>query len=111
MYKLSREELKEVAADLLQCSTEQIRMRTRFCRKGEAIAENDCKVYFAMSLSNPYAKANANADGGFNMQQQYNDSRFSLQGVGVWITDRECFFFTKCIAAPDPFVYVEFEKY
>lgn len=111
MYKLSREELKEVAADLLQCSTEQMRMRTRFCRKGEAVAENDCKVFFAMSLPNPYTLAVAKDNGNFEYKQQYNDSRFSLHGVGVWITDRECFFFTKCTAAPDPFIYVEFEKY
>ena len=62
-------------------------------------------------LAIAYAKVNANGEGGYNMQQQYNDSRFSLQGVGVWISDRECFFFSKCVAAPDPFVYVEFEKY
>ena len=111
MYKLSSEELKEVAADLLQCSMEQIRVRTKFCHKGQKIVEKDSRVYFALSLPNPYAKANANGDGGFNMQQQYNDSRFSLHGVGVWITDRESFFFSSCKSAPDPFIYVEFEKY
>ena len=48
MYKLSREELKEVAADLLQCSMEQIRTRTKFCYKGAKIEENETKIFFAL---------------------------------------------------------------
>ena len=59
MYKLNREELKEVASDLLQCSMEQIRVRTKFCHKGQKIEEKDCRVCFALSLPNPYAKAKA----------------------------------------------------
>ena len=111
MYSLTRQDVIEVAADILECSTERVRVRCRMCKKGGQIEKRDGRVCFACSIPNPYAKANGSADSGYTLQQQYNDSRFSLLGSGVWIPDKQYFFFDYCKAAPDAFVYLEFERY
>lgn len=111
MYSLTRQDVIEVAADILECSTERVRVRCRMCKKNASIEESENKVFFACSVPNPYAKANGTADSGYTLQQQYNDSRFSLRGSSVWIPDKQNFFFDYCKAAPDAFVYLEFERY
>lgn len=111
MYNLTRNELKEIASDLLACSTDNIRVRARICKAGDKILEDDGKVYFAMCISNLYAKVNANGDGGYSLQQQYNDSRFALRGEGVWIPDKMGFFFSACKSAPEVFIYLEFVRF
>ena len=111
MYSLSRQDVIEVAADILECSTERIRVRCRMCKKGGKIERRPERICFACSIPNPYAKANGSADSGYTLLQQYNDSRFSLNGSGVWIPDKQYFFFDYCKAAPDAFVYLEFERF
>ncbi len=111
IYSLSRQEVIEVAAEILECSTDRIRVRSRFCKKNASIVERSERVCFACGIANPYAKANGTAESGYTMQQQYNDSRFSLRGVGVWIPNGQGFFFSSCVSAPDAFVYLEFERY
>ncbi len=111
MYSLSKTELLEVASEIMQCSLEQIRCRTRFCHKNGKIEENPDRICFACSVANPLAKVNANLENGYNLQQQYNDSRFSLRGVGVFVPDKEYFFFSACKNAPEAFIYLEFTRY
>ena len=111
LYSLSRADVLEVASELLNCSPERIRCRARFCYKNGKINEREDAVCFACSIPNPYAKANGSADSGYSLQQQYNDSRFSLRGVGVWIPDKQYFFFSACKAAPDAFIYLEFTRF
>lgn len=111
MYSLSREDVIEVAADFLECSSDRISVRCKMCKKGASISKVDGRLCFACSIPNPYAKANGTAESGYTLQQQYNDSRFALDGAGVWIPDKQYFFFDYCKAAPDAFVYLEFTRY
>lgn len=110
MYQLTEQRIIEVAADLLQCSTERVRVRARLCLSGGKIAEDESRVNFCVSVGNPWANLNV-SENGYTFQKQYNNSRFKLRGVGVWFPDRDGFFFSECIAAPDTFVYLELSRF
>ena len=107
MYKFSAEELREIAADILLCSSEKIRVRARYCRKGEALKEDACKVYFVPSVPNPYSSLEQTSNG-YNIKQYYTYSRFFMRGQKVTFQDNASFFFSECQSAADDFPYLEF---
>ena len=108
-YKLSTSEVIEVAADILGCSTNSIRVRARYAAKGAELKEDEGKVYFALSVYNPYNSLEK-TDTGYNIKPYYTYSRFYMRGRKLSIIDNSSFFFSECQSVAEDFVYLEFSR-
>ena len=108
-YKLSTSEAIEVAADILGCSTEVIRVRARYASKGQVLKDDEGKVYFALSVYNPYNSLEK-TENGYNIKQYYTYSRFYMRGRKLSIIDNSSFFFSECQSVAEDFIYLEFSR-
>ena len=109
-YNLTKSDIIEAAADIMQASTERIRFRVRYCKRDEAIIEEDGQLCFMPSVVNPYASLEQK-ENGYNIKQYYTYPRYYMQGQAISMPDNSSFFFTRCDKATEGFVYIELTKF
>lgn len=95
---MTQEQIKEMAADLLHCSMDKIRLRFRVLLEGDRLKERDGIVYFVPAFNN-----GLKSDG----TREYKNQKFNLFGSGVWFQDNQPFFCTSCSDFAVQMIYVE----
>lgn len=109
-YNLTKSDLIEAASEIMETSTNNIRCRVRYCKRGESIKERTDRLCFLPSVVNPYATLEA-TDKGYNIKQHYTFARYYMNGEAISLPDNSSFFFTRCDSASEGFVYLEFTKF
>ena len=95
---MTQSEIKEMAADLLGCSTENIRLRYRVLLEGNTLQERDGVVYYIPAFNNGLKNDNT---------REYKNLKFSLFGKGVYFQDNLPFFCTSSANFAAQMIYVE----
>lgn len=100
----TKDDIKEIASQLLGTSPNHIVLRTKLGFKGEVIECID-KVLFIVQSDNAYSKIVAEGEN-YKLERSYKDRNFYLRGEGVWLPDGLGFF---CDYAkfPDNTIYIE----
>lgn len=106
-YILNREDVKELASQILGCSPERLRVRCKYAYKGEILQKRDGVLYFVTQSDNMFATLTKLDDTRFKFERSYKDKHFFLKGKGVWLPDGLGFFCDSSVAVPDGIVYLE----
>lgn len=99
---ITENEIKEMAADLLFCSTTNIRLRHRVHLEGEALKQIDGVVYYVPAFNNALKSDDT---------REIKNLKFQLNGKGVWFQDNLPFFCTSSAELIPQFHYVECVKF
>ena len=95
---MTQSEIKEMAADLLGCSKDNIHLRYRVLLEGDTLKERDGVVYYIPAFNNALKS---------NDDREIKNLRFNLFGKGVYFQNNLPFFCTSCVAFVVQFIYVE----
>ena len=98
MLQMTQEQIKEMAAELLCCSMENIRLRFRVLLEGNRLKERDGVVYFVPAFNNGLKSDDT---------REYKNLKFNLFGSGVWFQDNLPFFCTSSTNFVVQMIYVE----
>ena len=109
-YKLTKDDLIEVASEIMESSKNNIRCRVRYCKRGDSIKEQHGRLCYMPSVMNPYASLEA-TNNGYNIKQYYSYPRYYMNGEANSLPDYSSFFFTRCDSASEGFVYLELTKF
>ena len=111
IYSLTRQDLVEIAADILQCSMERIRVRCRMSKAGSPVEAKNNMVYCAINVPNPYTNVVPSAGNTYTLHTKQDYTYFYLFNNSVCVPSDGCFFFQLCRIVNEPFVYLEFERF
>ena len=98
MLEITKNDIIEMAADLLCCSMDNIRLRHRVHLEGQKLKECDGVVYFIPAFNNGLKSDDT---------REVKNLKFQLFGKGVWFQDNLPFFCTSSADIIFQFQYIE----
>ena len=107
IYAITRTEVIEVASEILGCSMDRIRVRTRMLRGGASLPKRDGYLYLIMSMNNNYQYLKSVDSNRDEIIRTYKNDKFKFNGNGVWMPDGLSFFCDEVVKSPTGGVYLE----
>lgn len=111
MYNLTKEDIKEIASQLLGCSSERVHVNIKLHYKEQGLAKRDGVIYCVLGMENYAEKLNIQEDGSFGISRAFNNQRIELGGGGIWVSDSMLFFCDGMMPMKRQFVYFECSRF
>lgn len=111
MYNLSKEDIKEIASQLLGCSLERVHVNIKLHYQENGLPKRDGVVYCVLGMENHSTALNVGANGNYGISREFNNQRIELQGAGTWVSEGMPFFCDGMMSMKRQFVYIECSRF